>query len=189
VPYLVLIKHSLPEIIPNVPASEWKLSETGRIRCKALAEKIVPYSPDMVISSVEPKAVETAQIIAKHISKTFHTFEGLHEHNRTGVDFVSKEQLEASVNAFFKFPEKLVFGNETALQAHERFSKAITSLENEYQNQNLAVVAHGTVITLFVAKAVGLEPFSFWKKLSLPSFVVFSLPQLELVRIVESVLE
>jgi len=189
VPNLILIKHSLPEIIPGVSASKWKLSETGRLRCNALAQKIAPYSPDIVISSVEPKAIETAQIVAEYIAKPFHTFEGLHEHDRTGVDYVGQEQFESSVNAFFKFPGKLVLGNETALQAYERFSKAITALENAHQNKSLAVVAHGTVITLFVAQAVGLEPFSFWTKLGLPSFVVLSLPQLELVKIIENAFE
>ncbi len=186
VPNLILIKHSLPELIPAVPASKWQLSETGQLRCKTLAEKIEPYSPDMVFSSIEPKAIETAQIVAKHINKTCRTFENLHEHNRTGVDFVSKEVFETSVSTFFKSPEKLVFGKETAAQAHERFSKAIALLVKKYQNKNLAVVAHGTVITLFVAQTAGLEPFTFWKKLGLPSFVVFSLPQLELITVVEN---
>ncbi len=38
------------------------------------------------------------------------------------------------------------------------------------------VVAHGTVITLFVARRAGLEPFPFWKRLGLPAFVALSLP-------------
>lgn len=184
-PNLILIKHSLPEIIPSIPASKWNLSETGRLRCKDLAEKLMFYSPDIFISSVEPKAIETAQIVARHFSKPFYSFVNLHEHDRTGVDFVSKKQFESSMNIFFKFPERLVLGKETAFQACERFSKTIASLEGRYQNKSLAIVAHGTVITLFVAQTAGLEPFSFWKKMGLPSFVVFSLPQLELLTIVE----
>jgi broad specificity phosphatase PhoE len=189
VPDLILIKHSLPEIVPDVPASQWTLSETGRLRCNALAGKLAPYSPDIIISSVELKAIETGQIIARHIDGPFRTFEGLHEHDRTGIGYLSSEQFETGVKAFFEFPEKLVLGNETAQQAYGRFSKAIAALENAYPNKSLAVVAHGTVITLFVAQAAGLEPFSFWKKLALPSFVVFSLPQLELVKIVENAFE
>ena len=185
--HLILIKHSLPEIIPMIPAKQWKLSETGQVRCTILAEKIKPYSPDIVISSVEPKAIETAQIVAREINKPFCTFEGLHEHDRAGSEFLSKEQFETKVNNFFQHPDNLIMGRETARQACKRFSNALASLEKKYPNKSIAVVSHGTVITLFVEKITGLEPFSFWKKLDLPSFVVFSLPPLKLITTLESV--
>ena len=66
---LILVKHSLPEIIPTIPAKEWVLSKPGQVRCEVLAERLESYSPDIVTSSVEPKAVETAQIIARQINK------------------------------------------------------------------------------------------------------------------------
>jgi len=185
-PNLVLIKHSLPEIVPGKPASQWKLSETGRQRCQILAGKLAPYSAEVVVSSVEPKAVETAQIVATRMHVPFHTVENLHEHERPCLDFSSQSQFEARVKTFFETPEKLVMGRETARQACERFSGAIQSLLQKYPNKNLALVAHGTVISLFVAQYIGLEPFSFWKELSLPGFVVFRLPQLELVKIVKN---
>ena len=184
---IILVKHSLPEIVPTIPAKEWRLSKSGQVRCKALAEKLESYLPDIFISSVEPKAVETAQIIANLLNKPFSTFEGLHEHDRTGVDFLDKEQFEAKVNDFFAHPDRLVLGKETANQAVERFSKALSSVEVEHPDKNIVVVAHGTVITLFVEKFNNLEVFSFWKKLDLPSFVVLSLPHHKLVKTVEGV--
>jgi broad specificity phosphatase PhoE len=56
---------------------------------------------------------------------------------------------------------------------------------SRYVEQNVMAFTHGTVLTLFVARVTGLEPFALWKRLGLPSFVVLSLPQLELVRVVE----
>lgn len=107
---LILVKHSLPEIFPSVPAKEWKLSKAGQVRCRALAEKLKSYFPDIIISSIEPKAVETAKIIASQLNKPFLTFEGLHEHDRAGVDFLRKEQFEAKVNEFFIRTDELVLG-------------------------------------------------------------------------------
>jgi len=184
---IILVKHSLPEIIPTIPAKEWRLSKSGQVRCKALAEKLESYLPDVFISSVEPKAVETAQITASLLNKPFSIFEGLHEHDRTGVDFLDKEHFEAKVKEFFSFPDRLFLGQETASQATARFSKALTSVEVEHPNKNIVLVAHGTVITLFVEKFNNLESFSFWKKLDLPSFVVLSLPHHKLVKTVEGV--
>lgn len=31
-PKLVLVRHSLPEMVTGVPASQWRLSEGGRLR-------------------------------------------------------------------------------------------------------------------------------------------------------------
>lgn len=185
---IILVKHSLPKIVPTIPANEWRLSKSGQFRCKTLAEELKTYAPDVFISSVEPKAIETAQIIAGLLSKPFSIFEGLHEHDRAGVDFLDKEQFEAKVNDFFSHPDRLVFGKETANQAIERFSKALTSVEVKHPDKNIVVVAHGTVITLFVEKSNNLEAFSFWKKLGLPSFVVLSLPHHKLVKTVEGVM-
>jgi len=185
--YLLLVKHSLPEVVPAIPASQWRLSQAGRVRCAALAERIASYGSEMVISSTEPKAVETAQLVARQMDKPVRTFEGLHEHDRTGVEFLGREEFESVVRNFFEHPDELVMGRETARQARERFSKALTSIEAEYPHKNLVVVSHGTVITLFVEKIAGLEPFSFWKRLELPSFVVLSQPGYKLVTTVESV--
>ena len=185
--YLILVKHSLPEIIPEIPATQWMLSKPGQARCKTLAAQITPYAPDIVISSMEPKAVETAQIVARQIARPFRTFEGLHEHDRAGVEFLDQERFESQIHDFFKAPDQLVMGKETANQARERFSNALRAIEMEYPDKSLVVVSHGTVITLFVEKATGLEPFSFWKKLGLPSFVVFSRPGNKLVTTVASV--
>ncbi len=184
--HLILVKHSLPEIVAATPAKEWSLSREGQERCKALAEKVMLYSPNIVIASLEPKAIETAQLVARQIDKPFHTFEGLHEHDRTEVGFLDREQFESQVHDLFEHPDQLVFGRETACQACERFSNALMSVEAGYADKNIAVVSHGTVITLFVEKVTGMEPLSFWKKLGLPSFVVFSLPDHKLLTIVES---
>lgn len=184
---LLLIKHSLPEMLPGVPANQWRLSAEGRERCNTLSEALRPYAPDMVVSSIETKAVETGQIVAQKLSKPFRSFDGLHEHERGGVDFTSQEQFRANVQAFFQAPNELVFGRETASQTCRRFSDAIAALLSQYPDKNLAVVTHGTVITLFVAQAAGVEPFAFWKKLGLPAFVVFSIPGLELVNVTENV--
>jgi broad specificity phosphatase PhoE len=186
-PKLILVKHSVPEIDPTLPARLWHLSEVGRLRCDTLADRLADYSPDAVVSSIEPKAVETAQIIAHRLGLPLETREELHEHERDGVGFLSSEQFEASVARFFENPRKLVFGEETAEQAYLRFAEEVSGVIEVYPDENIVVVAHGTVITLFVAYATGLEPLSFWKRLGLPSFVVLSLPKLNLEGVIENV--
>jgi len=175
---LILVKHSLPEILPEIPASEWHLSVEGRRRCQVLGDELAKHAPDLIFSSPEPKAQETGQIVAQQLVKPLFIIPGLHEHERKTVRFTNEEQFEASVNEFFEQPDALVFGEETAAQALNRFSSAVDQLISQNRDQNLVVVSHGTVIALFVANNCGIEPFPFWSRLDLPSFVVLSLPNL-----------
>jgi broad specificity phosphatase PhoE len=185
---LILVRHSLPEIVSDLPANQWHLSGTGRLRCKRLAKRLATYAPNVIVASLEPKATETGRIVADILGKPFETVENLHEHDRSNVGLLdTKEQFEARVASFFENPQKLVFGRETADDAHRRFAKAVAGVIGKCPSGNLAVVTHGTVMTLFVARAAGLEPFPFWKRLGLPSFVVLSLPEFGLLTIVENV--
>jgi hypothetical protein len=51
----------------------------------------------------------------------------------------------------------------------------------------VVVVAHGTVISLYVAGRTGAPPFGLWKRLGLPSFVVVTVPDGRVVSVVEVV--
>jgi broad specificity phosphatase PhoE len=185
---LILVKHSLPEMVPGLPANRWHLAEVGRLRCQALAEHLAPYRPDVIVASTEPKAAETAELVAGALHKPWHIATDLHEHERSGVGWLDRAQFEAQVAEFFRRPDAPVFGGETADQAHARFAAAVAALMTaQYPARNLAVVAHGTVISLFVARLAGVEPFSLWSRLGLPSFVVLSLPEMELASVVEHI--
>ena len=180
---LILVRHSLPELLKDRPAREWKLSADGRLRARLLSERISTYPVDILFSSVEPKAVETAQIIASACDVELHLVEGLQEHDRSNVPFLSRPEFESAVQEFFRQPDTLVFGRETANQAHERFSAAITSLVERYRNQVIAIVTHGTVITLFVSRLTGASSFFLLEKLGMPSFVVIDIDATRLITV------
>lgn len=172
---LILVKHSLPEVQENIPAREWKLSEEGKWRAEHLADRLISYQPELLVSSVEPKAIETAEIISRKIHLQVEILENLHEHDRSKVSYLSKEIFEESARELFAKPDLLVFGNETANEAFERFSKAVHSILSAHKNKTIVIVSHGTVISLFVARRVGTSAFTLWNELGLPSFVVFDL--------------
>jgi phosphoribosyl-AMP cyclohydrolase len=182
-PHLILIRHANPQIDPQRPARDWPLSAEGRARCQALARRLACFEPQVVVSSVEPKALETAQIVAQCVGLDAETAAGLHEHERDNVAFTSREPFEAQVAAFFAQPHALVFGRESADAAHRRFSTAVQEVLARHAGRNLAIVTHGTVLSLFVTRAAGLEPFPFWRSLGLPALAVLSLPDLKLLHV------
>ena len=186
-PTLILIKHSQPQIDPTIPANQWQLSAEGHRRAQVLAQKLAKYELDLIFSSVEPKAVETAQVVGNALDKPVEVVKGLHEHARCNVKFLEKDKFEESVAQFFAQPDVLTFGSETADQAHHRFSQAVAGISAKYPNNNLALITHGTVLTLFVSRLAAVAPFPFWKDLELPSWVVLAHPNLELVKVFKSI--
>jgi len=169
---LLLVRHSQSKIETNLSANNWKLSDEGRLRCQGLASKILEYRPTTIFSSPEPKALETARLIAN--SQPITVLNDLREHERYTVPFTSTANFRMSVNRLFFKPDELVFGNETADQAYERFSRAIDKVIQRKSEFSNVLITHGTVISLFVSGRIGLDPFDFWQKLEMPSLVVMN---------------
>jgi broad specificity phosphatase PhoE len=186
-PYLIFVRHSLSQVDFTLPASHWHLSAEGLRRLSLVPPYLSGYELNRVISSQEPKAIETAQALTQTCHLNLEIRAGLHEHQRPQVKFLSFDQFESQVVSFFKYPDCLIFGSETANQAFHRFSTAVNQLICDYPQENLAIVSHGTVISLYVSRLTGKEPFGFWKRLGLPALVILSLPHFQLQQVVESI--
>lgn len=197
---LWLIKHAQPEIVSGLPAKDWKLSAEGYRQSERLAERLVkPHSGpasagtqrdaelEQVVASLEPKAYETGRILAQRLGIPFSSAPDLHEHRRESTEWIAERaRWEALVKRFFDFPTELVFGEETADEAHSRFSQAVRAVMDQTRG-NIAIAAHGTVISLLVARANGLDGFELWRRLGLPSAVLVEWPGLRLMRVLERV--
>ena len=111
----------------------------------------------------------------------------LHEHERPFVAFGTRERFIKQVTRLFEKPADLVMGSETANQAHSRYAQAVSDVIEQHPTGNLAIVGHGTVMTLFIARAAGLDPVPFWRRLGLPAYAVLSLPAWRLLEVRETV--
>lgn len=169
---LILVKHAMPLIVPNAPPRTWLLSDAGREAAARHASDLAAYDPLAVITSVEPKAAETGEIIAAQLGLPAATAPGLHEQERGVVPFDGNDEFHAKIRRLFAEPAAVVYGAETADAAHARFVAAVRAVCDACASGTLVVVAHGTVITLLVARANDLDPFPFWRRLDLPSSVV-----------------
>ena len=173
----MLVRHSLPEIRRDVPAAQWGLSDAGRTRATAFARHVDPGSARTVFTSEEPKAMQTGAALASAWGLDVQAIPGLHEHERPKAQMLSREQFEDRIRQMFARPSDLVFGAESAERARRRFTTALMRLFVR-SSEDVIVVSHGTVMTLFVAEATGVDPFAFWKKLEMPCAVTLSVPEL-----------
>ena len=169
---LVLVKHASPQITPEVSSHRWVLSEEGRDRCEWLAAELRAQGVTRLYSSLEPKALETAALVSIRLGVEVRPRRDLHENDRTGLGFGALGDLKRRMRQFFETPSDLVVGAETAEAALTRFEAAVRALASEAGDQTIAVVTHGTVLTLLVAKYNPIAPFDFWDSLALPSYVV-----------------
>lgn len=172
---LILIRHSDPEFVQNIPAREWNLTGEGRRRAKKLAERLTKHHPEVILSSVEAKALQTADVLSEILGIEFSVVADLHEHERSSVPLQSSEEFRSLVRGLFENTNTLVFGDETGAQALERFGKSIDLIMNSYGDKKVAVVSHGTVISLFVSWMTGVDGYSLWEQLGLPSFIVLDM--------------
>jgi broad specificity phosphatase PhoE len=175
---VILVKHAAPVLTPDVPSNRWVLSADGQESCRELAAGLRGQGVRRLYASLEPKALETAARVAVELGLVVRPRADLHENDRTGLAFGPAEGMERLIARVFEEPDTLVMGHETARAAHARFGSAVRAVAAESTDGPAAIVAHGTVITLFLAHCAGVEPFAFWKTFGLACFVVLEGPDL-----------
>ncbi|HEY7269602.1 MAG TPA: histidine phosphatase family protein [Dehalococcoidia bacterium] len=174
-PRLVLIRHAAPEVTAGLAPSRWPLSAAGRQAAKALAAGLGQFEFERIYASREPKAAETARLIGRALGVTVQVCEGLHEHEREREPFeVDREAFEAKVRLLFERPGERTYGMESGEAALGRFAAAVDDIVAQAAGRDVAVVAHGTVISLYVASKCGVDGFELWRGLGTPAVVAIS---------------
>lgn len=182
---LVLVRHAPTSPVSGIPPEAWSLAPGAMEESAALGFALAklrleregaPSGPgiDAVVASRELKAMATARSLAHVLGAEIGTAPGLEEHHRTAGQLLERSDFERTVRRFFASPDTLVFGEETAREAEARFRDAVVAVMGSRPAQRLAIVSHGTVLTLLLAAANGLDPFSFWSSLSMPEALVVS---------------
>jgi broad specificity phosphatase PhoE len=163
---LLLVRHSAPELDPSVPSEEWRLSKEGRRRCEPLAERLVRYEPRVLLASTEPKARETAELLAPALGLEVQLSDGLRETARRTVGWLAPGEIDHGIRELFERPGEVVFGEESAEAALARFDSAVAGLP-----EPAVVVTHGTVLSIYAAPRIGRDAYELWSSLELPDIV------------------
>ena len=149
-----------------MPSEEWRLSEEGRRRCGPLAERLAGHGPRALLASTEPKARETAELVAPVLGLEVQLSDGLRETARRTVGWLTPEELDGGIRGLFARPDEVVFGEESAAAALARFEAAVDGVP-----EPAVVVTHGTVLSLYAAARTGRDPYELWRALDLPDIV------------------
>jgi broad specificity phosphatase PhoE len=154
---LYFITHADVVIDPEVPVTEWGLSERGMKRHLEFAERCPEVGS--VWSSKERKAREGAEILAAAQGMAARRVAALHENDRSATGYLPGPEFEAVADEFFASPEESVRGWERAVDAQRRVLACLQWIVSDAPSGDMAVVAHGGIGALTRAHLLG-EPIS-----------------------------
>ncbi len=151
------LRHGETKKDKNIPISQWLLSDKGEKQVENLVKLGIFNEIDIIFSSTEEKAYQTAKPVADELGKEIIQLREISELDRDKGGFVEPEEYEERVKSCLEHPEKSVYNWETGKHALERFSKKIKELDKEYENKKILIVGHGFTINLYFAKLLGVR--------------------------------
>lgn len=146
---LLFITHPEVLIDPAVPVPDWGLAPKGLQRLQAALGQPWLDGITSLHASTERKAVETAEVLARHLSLPVRTWAALGENDRSSTGFLPGASFEVMADAFFASPEASVRGWERAIDAQRRIVEAVHAVAAADRTDGMiAICSHGAVGTL-----------------------------------------
>lgn len=156
---LIFLSHPQVIVDPAVPVERWQLSQAGRAALQRFLERKIWAVPDIIWSSTETKAQETAALLAAYFNKSVHSHMSLGENDRSATGFLPPAEFEQVADQFFAQPHHSVRGWERAVDAQTRICAAAREIMAAAARDHQKVVVicgHGATGTLLYCALAGL---------------------------------
>ncbi len=140
----------------SLPPSAWRLSDEGERAANALRGDALLAPVALIFASPEPKALATAYALAS--DRPVEIVGDLREVERPAGWIANGDEWERAVAECFARPDEPVRGCEPAAAARRRFVAAVDALLARHPAETIALVSHGTVLTLYLAELLGRAP-------------------------------
>lgn len=189
--FIVLIRHAKSVQQTDTSAHNWHLAQDGRAQCIQVARRLQKYEIGSMHSSDEPKAQETAELIAGELSGVgVQLNRALRETQRQSAPFYADVQdFRRAIQTAMERPQEVVYGEEAFEAARQRFAGAIQTIVEGSSGHSTGVVSHGTIMALYMADVMGMRPYDLWKLMDMPAYAVFRLADMKIMEICFSAAE
>jgi broad specificity phosphatase PhoE len=164
-PPITYVRHAMPAVSEGVDPSEWHLDEANRAAVRVWAERLeVGDGIGVLVTSTEPKAVETAAAIAECWSADVVEDPRLREARRpwigTGYRAVAHRYLRG------ERPE----GWEPHASVADRMATAVGDALAKAGDGPALVVSHGLALSVHLGDRLGadFDRETFWSRLAFP---------------------
>ncbi|MGH3503939.1 MAG: histidine phosphatase family protein [Nocardioidaceae bacterium] len=163
---IILVRHAMPEVVPEVPPEGWHLSQEGRESAARLAT-LLPANA-AVVSSEEPKAWETVAASSDDVvrDRRFNEVRRPAEPWRADVRPHRMRYVAGALHP----------GWERHVDVAARFQAAVDEHVSRVDGRPVVIATHGMAMTLWLVGRGAILPADagdFWSDLRFPDcFVV-----------------
>ncbi|MBN2100602.1 histidine phosphatase family protein [Candidatus Dojkabacteria bacterium] len=171
---LILIRHSKTNVDPKTPICQWGLSEEGISLAQKLSNEPEVQSLDVIYSSLQTKALETALILAKPNAIPIKT-----DDNLTEVTSFTKEHFgykyTQNVSDFYSGKVLRLANGESADEGLKRFNEAIEMIEKVETAAGIfkaGIVSHGNILSFYTAQFSDLTPIQIEQRIQMPDYAI-----------------
>lgn len=169
---LTLIRHSKTVLEKEVPNLLWKLSDEGISLAIELAQSEVINGVEIMYSSLQTKALQTTLLLAKDNHIPIKTHSDLTELTSITNKFI--EDFETTVQSLYRGEVERVNDGESISEGQIRFNAAIEEIiETEQGKDNIGIVAHGNILSIFAAQYTDKSAYEIHKTLKMPDVAIF----------------
>jgi broad specificity phosphatase PhoE len=162
---ITYVRHSMAVQVEGVHPTEWHLDELGRADAARLAARLeVEPRIGCLVSSTEPKALETAQAIAAHWEVDLVPDDRLREAIRPWIG----PGYRAIVHRYLRGEQPA--GWEPHGSVGDRVAEVVTEATERAGGLPVVIVSHGLALALHLGERLGSEfdRESFWSSLAFP---------------------
>lgn len=162
-----MLRHGETQFTREKTNHEWSLSQKGVSQVIEVAETGCFDDIDVIVSSMEEKALQTAMIIANRVQKEISVNFDLGEHDRRNSGFLEQNEFNETIQYAFNNMNQSKRRWETTKDALERFTNAVNEIDSKHEDSNILVVSHGTVLSLYFANQMRTldNVYDRWKSL------------------------
>src|SRR5258708_29268945 len=181
-PNLYRIRHPKTHVAPARQPHEWVLSEQGRSQVRKLNEAPFWKTVRALYSSNQPKAIEAAKVIGKTHEIEIIALPGLAEVWRGKEVYLSAAEYDNVLARFFSLPHFSIEGWERATNALARFSETVKYLIDQHPGKSVAILSHGTILTLYTAMLDHQNPtLERWREIGFATVAAVEIASMLLV--------
>ncbi len=165
---LIFLRHGSTLMNPETPAASWILSEEGKKEVVELVQTGVFDDINIIISSDEQKAIQTAKPLADRLHKKVILEKNFRELERGTASIKEKQDYNRVVMRIFEDKEYSYQTWETAINTLKRFNKGLEKIERNYSDSKILVISHRIILSLYFAELLrtpDTEIFNRWKLL------------------------
>jgi len=162
---ITYVRHAMPAVEDGVNPADWHLDDATRQHVRAWADRLeVGEGIGALVTSTEPKAIETAEAIAERWGSTIVTDDRVREAIRpwigTGYRAMAHRYLRGEA----------LEGWEAHEDVAARMAAAVTDATQAAAGAPVVIVSHGLALSIHLGDRLGTEfdPETFWSRLAFP---------------------